>query len=215
MHALTAADVLDVWEQGSQAHPLVRPLAVLAAAWPELDPAALAAEPLGAVNARLWAVRAALVGTAVVGCVECPACGDQVELELDATDLAVPAAGPAGAGVRPLTPADLFAAAAAADPAAVLVARCAPDAADPEAALAAADPGAELLLALSCPGCGCDWQAPLDVAVFLWDELVRLAGAVVRDVDLLARCYGWTEPDVLGLSPARRRCYVELARGAG
>lgn len=216
MRALTAADLLDVWEQGTQAHPLVRPLVVLAAAFPEIGPADLAAEPLGAVNARLWQVRAALVGTEVVGCAGCPACGEQVEFDLDATCFAVPPEPGDGEGARPVSLADLFAAVDEPDPAGVLAARCAPAGPGPGPELAAAlervDPAAEVLLAMACPACGHRWPAPLDVASFLWAELDRIAAAVLSDVDALARSYGWSERDVLALSPARRRCYVETAR---
>jgi hypothetical protein len=214
MRALTAADLLDVWEQSDDVHPVARPLLVLAAAFPEADPAALAAEPLGAVNARLWQVRAALVGTAVVGCANCPCCGEQAEFELDAARLA-DHPGPSSSGrVRPIGLRDLFAVVGGPDPAAALLRRCAvPPAqrAEPDE-LAAADPAAEVLLALTCPACGHGWSAPLDVAAFVWAELARIVADTVSDVDVLARAYGWSERAVLELSPARRRRYVAMAR---
>jgi hypothetical protein len=214
MHALTAADVLDVWEQGAEVHPVVRPLLVLAAAFPEDDPALLAAEPLGAVNARLWQVRAALVGTAVVGCADCPACREPAEFELDGAALADAPPPRSSSSVRPIGLGDLFAVTEDPDPAAALLRRCAvapAELADP-AELAAVDPAAELLLAITCPACGHGWEAPLDVAAFLWTELARIVVDTMSDVDALARAYGWTEQDVLGLRPARRRRYVAMAR---
>jgi hypothetical protein len=223
VRALSAADLLDVWEQGCAAHPLARPLLVLAASFPEVGAADLAEENLGSVNARLWAVRAALVGTDVVGCASCTRCGVQAEFEFDATGLARRAAARAGGPVRALTLADLFAAAESADAAEMLIMRCTQrdgceptlaDNVDVSAELAAADPAAEVLLALACPACGHEWSAPLDIGSFLWTELTRIVGDTVADVDVLARCYGWTERDVLDLSPARRRRYVELATGA-
>mgnify|MGYP001788484044 CR=1 FL=1 len=37
------------------------------------------------------------------------------------------------------------------------------------------------------------------------------AERVLLDVDALARCYGWTESEVLRLSPTRRAAYLQLA----
>ena len=78
------------------------------------------------------------------------------------------------------------------------------------AALAAADPGAELLLDLRCPACGHGWRELLDVASFLWAEIEVQARRLLREVHVLARAYGWSEPDVLALTPRRRRLYLEM-----
>jgi hypothetical protein len=78
------------------------------------------------------------------------------------------------------------------------------------AALAAADPGAELLLELRCPACEHGWRELLDVAAFLWAEVEVQARRLLSEVHLLARAYGWREPDVLALTPRRRRLYLEM-----
>lgn len=78
------------------------------------------------------------------------------------------------------------------------------------AALAAADPGAELLLELRCPACEHGWRELLDVATFLWAEIDVQARRLLREVHVLARAYGWREPDVLALNPRRRRLYLEM-----
>ena len=36
------------------------------------------------------------------------------------------------------------------------------------------------------------------------------AKRLLMDVHLLARAYGWSEAEVLALSPARRRFYLEM-----
>ena len=77
-----------------------------------------------------------------------------------------------------------------------------------------ADPLAELLVALDCPGCGEGFAAELDVAEAAWSELDAAATRLLWDVDALARAYGWTEADVLALPPRRRRAYMEMAVGA-
>jgi hypothetical protein len=78
--------------------------------------------------------------------------------------------------------------------------------------MAAADPQADVQLDLACPACAHRWAAPFDIARFLWSELDAWARRTLRDVDVLARAYGWREADVLALPPTRRQIYVELSR---
>ncbi|MEV5844613.1 hypothetical protein AB0M32_21875 [Streptomyces sp. NPDC051985] len=127
--------------------------------------------------------------------------------------------------------ADLHAAARAADPRAALLARCLVSAAHhgtavPAAelpapvqrriaeAVEAADPGADLTLNVACPECGAATRAELDIASYLWTELDSWARDVLLDVHLLATAYGWSEPEILALSPLRRRYYLELCADA-
>ncbi|GAB3417816.1 hypothetical protein [Flindersiella endophytica] len=79
------------------------------------------------------------------------------------------------------------------------------------AALLRADPGADVQLDATCPECGGQAPAELDIVPYLWAELDAWARSTLLDVHLLASSYGWTEPDVLALSPPRRRYYLELA----
>lgn len=67
------------------------------------------------------------------------------------------------------------------------------------------------VVALRCPDCGEAWDVELDVAAFAWREIELLAGRLLRDVDVLARRYGWSEEQILGLSADRRSFYLELA----
>jgi hypothetical protein len=72
------------------------------------------------------------------------------------------------------------------------------------------DPQAETLLDLTCPACGGRWQALFDIAAFFWTELAAEARRLLREVDALARAYGWREADILALSSRRRQAYLEL-----
>jgi hypothetical protein len=76
-------------------------------------------------------------------------------------------------------------------------------------AMAAADPQADLQLAFTCPNCAHRWEPAFDIAHFLWQELHAWALRTLRDVDLLARVYHWSEADILALSPRRRQAYLE------
>ena len=77
-------------------------------------------------------------------------------------------------------------------------------------AAAAADPCADIVFDVPCPACGHCTKALLDVAAFVWAELDAWAHRTLLEVHLLAATYGWSEPEVLALSPLRRRRYLEL-----
>lgn len=83
-----------------------------------------------------------------------------------------------------------------------------------EAAIAARvaedDPQAAVTLDFDCPACGEHWQAPFDIVEFLWRRLDVFANALLRDVHVLAANYGWSERQIVALSPPRRRHYIEL-----
>lgn len=77
-------------------------------------------------------------------------------------------------------------------------------------AMADADPQADLQLALTCPSCAHEWQPAFDIGAFLWQELQAWTLRLLRDIDMLARHYHWSEADILALSPRRRQAYLEL-----
>jgi hypothetical protein len=133
-------------------------------------------------------------------------------------------------GFRLPTSADLAAAARAADLAearAVLLERCVLEAfhggepADPGdlpeevvaavgAAMEELDPAAELPVDIACAACGHRWTMLLDAGLFLWTEVAALAERLLYEVNALATAYGWSEAEILELSPLRRRRYLEL-----
>ena len=80
--------------------------------------------------------------------------------------------------------------------------------------LEALDPCARLDIALACPDCGHAWSTALDVAAVLWAELRRRAEQLLVDIATLAREYGWSERELLRMSPARRAAYLQLAGAA-
>ncbi len=74
------------------------------------------------------------------------------------------------------------------------------------------DPQAEIEISLSCSGCDHSWTTVFDIVSFFWAELEAQAKRLLRDVDILARAYGWREPDILALSTVRRQFYLELVQ---
>lgn len=240
MAVLDAAALLRLWEQGQGAAPPERALLLLAAAQPEASPSALAELPLGSRDARLFELRERLFGRALGSLSTCPHCGEQVELDLDSQALRSPEASASeleleaeGCRLRFRLPTggDLLACADCADAEAAeerLLSRCLLELTRGEAGLgiaelppavlalllermAAADPGADLELELACPACSSSWRSALDIASFLWTELQDWALRVLREVHLLATAYGWSESEILALSPWRRRFYLEMA----
>ncbi|MGW3370541.1 hypothetical protein [Streptomyces hydrogenans] len=79
--------------------------------------------------------------------------------------------------------------------------------------LAELDPGADTVLTLDCPQCGHRWEAALDLADHVWTDVSAHARGILHDVHALARAYGWSEAEVLSISPARRRFYLEVTSG--
>jgi hypothetical protein len=239
MRSLTGAEVIAAWEAGHGRHPLDRALILAAVAAPDAGWDALCRLRIGERDRLLFALREAMSGEQLPCYVACPACGAGLELTLRTGDLHVGVGDHDAdvawddyhAQVRAPDSLDLAAVVRAGSPDAglgVLVARCVEvrrgDAAVPAEALpaplldaiaarmAALDPGAELVLAMTCPDCGHAWGPRFDIAEYLWNEVAVRAHGLLRDTDVLARVYGWSEAEILALSDLRRRAYLELAR---
>ncbi|MEO0996611.1 MAG: phage baseplate protein [Pseudomonadota bacterium] len=74
----------------------------------------------------------------------------------------------------------------------------------------ALDPQANVRVGLTCPGCTHRWQILFDIASYLWAELGDWAERTLQTVHRLAHGYGWSEDDILGLSPVRRQMYLGM-----
>lgn len=149
---------------------------------------------------------------------EDPACGEQLDLELDLTtfrrdwrteDVAF------GEGrLRLPRPADLAKLGADAPErlAQLLFQGVPPDRegweTEAEATLSEADPLGDLELRAECLGCGAPIAVPLTLETFLLDELSRVAIRLLDEIHVLAFAYHWTESDIMALPEARRRHYL-------
>jgi hypothetical protein len=186
----------------------------------------------------MLALRRALFGSQIVGLATCPACGADLESAVRVEDFLV-AAGESGepawheieVGGRTIafrlpTLEDLAAIGDAVPPDAAarqLLRACLAEPRDValdqlldvagEAVLermAALDPLADAMLQLSCEDCGSRFDQAFDIASFLWREIETWAARTLADVHTIARNYGWSENDILGMSPARRQAYLDL-----
>ena len=201
----------------------------------------LARLPLGRRDALLLRLHSALAGPTLDATASCPACGEAAEFGVDARALLAcadePVAAPAPVEVdgfvvvwRSPDSTDVDAAAAAGsarEAELVLLERCVAEARHPDGeavgalpaevraalaeAMSDADPLAEVLVDVACPECGEEFVADVDVGSFVWAELQMHGRRVLREVDVLARAYGWTEAEVLALGERRRAAYLALA----
>jgi hypothetical protein len=235
---VTAAQMLDVWEASSRAATPRRSLALLEAT-SGLGGEELAALPVGRCDALLLELRERLFGTRLECETRCPRCGDRLEFALATAALRVAPSGQEhevqqleldGVSVtfRAATVADLDACADIIVPeqaSQALLARCIQriepagatlDATQAEAVaqrMATVDPQADLPVELACPQCAQSWTEPFDIGAFVAREMNGWAQRVLDDIHVLAASYGWSERDILALSPARRRHYVERVAG--
>jgi hypothetical protein len=239
--SLSAADILRVWETGAAQDPVGRALTILAAGSPGLSRDALGALPVGRRDERLMAIREETFGPTAVGVAPCPRCAERVEFTLELAPLRARGAGAPAEGELQLeewrlryhlpSSDDLAAARGEPEPSRRLLAeRClvevrrrgeavTPGELPPEAitrlaaAMAEQDPLAEVLLDFRCPSCSQPGQTLFDIAAYLWEEIRAQALRLLREVDALARAYGWREADILAMSAVRRRAYLEMAAG--
>ena len=230
MHRLSAEKILAVWEAGLQQHSLDRALTLLVAASPETARDTLAKLSIAERDARLFQLRTLIFGPRAEGFAECPRCTERVEFPLDTAEFARPKQSTAstrelevnGRRLRFRMPnsRDLAAAVAAPDHASalrLLLERCSGTTDVPDecaeaisAALLEAEPQAEILLRLTCPGCAHELDLPFDIAEFFWTEISAQARRILREIDTLARAYGWTEREILSLPAQRRQTYLEM-----
>jgi len=226
MQSLSPEKILAVWETGRPQHALDRALTILAAATPGATRADLADLSIGERDTRLLQLRTLVFGPSAEGFAECPQCTERVEFPLDTATLTSLPEGRVSARpvsetvLRPLTSRDLAAITSAPDNEAalqILLERCAgrtdlPNDAIEELSrdLLELDPQAEINLHLTCPACDYAWDLPFDVVEFFWKEIAVHAQCLLREIDTLARAYGWTEREILSLPAARRQTYLEL-----
>jgi hypothetical protein len=241
---MSAADpgwLLRAWEAGGSASPTARGAVLCEAAGvaPTLDAALdLALDELSSALARMYRRE---FGCTAQGLLTCDRCGEALDVEVPLGRLADAAATepetvlrtPSGRVVRLRVPStrDVLEVGERDDVVTALVERCVSDAAPTvtssgaapldsvdlaavDAQLQALAGAAAVTVSAVCPSCGTHLSAPVDVADFVWERVQQHAPALLADIADLARAFGWTEHEILALSPARRGAYLLLVRGA-
>jgi len=235
MHLPSERELLQLWESGETRHPIDRALLLCSAGRPDLTAETLVSLPLGRINAQLLRLRAALFGDRLLLQARCEACHEVLELPVMVGEILeqageLEAAGPVscqGFWFRQPTSRDLAAVAGHHDGQAAalqLLERCWIDRPDGErvtktllaavdAMLEQGDPLADPQLVVRCPACDQEMAVVFDPGQLLWEEVGEQVRHCMVQVHVLAKAYGWTESDVLALSPRRRRIYLHLAEG--
>jgi hypothetical protein len=236
MLPLSAHDLLAAWDMARPRDAVDRALGLLAAACHDDASTTLAELTLGDRNARLLSLREATFGSRLTGLADCPSCGERLELEFDVQQVRIGRPDTVRLFVdddgnrvefRLPNSLDLAAIRTAPDLATArhwLFERCITNgvvAADAyerlvdkvAATMAEADPQGDVRLSLTCPSCGREWEGNFDVASFVWAEVHAWALRTLREVHQLASAYGWSEADILAMSPTRRQAYLELLSG--
>jgi len=90
MRALSASDLLRVWERAAHDAPVHQALSLLAAAYPDHEIGALAELSIGQRDALLLRLREATFGPTLTGVADCPACRARIEVALNAAELDMP-----------------------------------------------------------------------------------------------------------------------------
>ena len=241
MRALSASELLDVWEYGASQPPVQRALELLEAACPEISRDALAALSIGERDAWMFMLREELWGREMTAFAPCPGCREKLEFALDTREILASfrerppnelAFSIAGYELTFRLPTSLEMIAASRrsgieECRALILERCllsahhgdTPVDADelPEEVtlgvaqcMAEADPLADIQFRLTCPCCEYEWRAPFDIVSFLWTEIEVWARRMLADVHALAAAYGWSEREILSLTPVRRQSYLEM-----
>jgi hypothetical protein len=82
-----------------------------------------------------------------------------------------------------------------------------------EKAMEEADPLSNIAFSLTCDVCSNSWNAVFDIVCFIWEEISQMVKGLLKEVHILAEAYGWSEDQILRLSPFRRQFYIECIGG--
>jgi hypothetical protein len=216
-------ELLSVWDAAQEIHPAARPLLLLSASG---DREAVDTLPIPARDRRLLALRERWFGSAYESVVTCDACGTAIELSFDGSAIALDEplfetrrieVDDVVVEYRLPNTSDLLAITRCTsidDARATLVERCIVDRNPSQAMLDAVADALEneddLRIAVTCPECNAAWEVAFDPGTYLWHELDAAAIRVLREVDALATAYGWSEEQILDLSPRRRAIYLRM-----
>jgi hypothetical protein len=75
-------------------------------------------------------------------------------------------------------------------------------------------PQVDVELDLTCPECSHSFILPFDMTAFFLDEVAVKANELLQEVHALASYYHWSESDILSLERGRRRAYLALLHEA-
>jgi hypothetical protein len=232
MNGLTASELLDLTCQGANLDWLDKGLLLAGYAWPESSVADRESLPVGVRDRLLLTLRIRTFGRMMAVRSWCPKCNLELEAEVDLGAILVGHADEPpetvlieidGEPVEVRLPSsrDLRAVCDLGPEEAerTLFHSCVDgshEAVGENArqavaeALGTADPLVNIELEFQCSRCGEASEKLFDILDCFWREIEDGARRTAAEVHLLASAYGWTESDILALSPARRSLYLSL-----
>jgi hypothetical protein len=241
LRPLTAAELLQIWEDGLDQPLYHKSAMLLVAACAPADWDTVVQWPVGRRDGLLLQLRQAIFGTNLENTAFCPGCSEQVEWEMKTTHLLVSIplesreipvftldSAPFNLRFRLPNTQDFFDKTALQHPFqltrnCILGAEkngtsCAavdlPDKVLQEVdnRMEAEDPQANLTFQLQCPSCQQLWENVFDIMTYLWIEIDNWAKHLLQEVFVLARAFGWSERDIISMSSTRRQFYLEMLR---
>ncbi len=235
MKALSSSELLKVWEQGFAGSPIQQALLLLSICYSEASAETLYNMSIGQRDASLLALREVLFGQKLICVIDCPICKERLELSLDSREIMPKREMDLqdsfhmdidGREIKLRLPnsSDLLAVSEYRDIALakqIIVERCILESIPTgklaeevieliSEKMADLDPRADIEIELTCPFCQSRWKRIFDIVPFLWTEIDLWACHMLHDIHLLASYYGWSEVDILVMSPQRRRAYLEM-----
>lgn len=229
---ITPEQALKVWEMGeSQSWP-DKALALLRVAYPNRLDEHLLNLTVGQRNASLAVVRERVFGSIARCYCRCMHCNQEMEFSCRPT-LLMHSSNPPAEGhecqigdnkvqYRLPTLGDLCHIARYSDQETarrVLIKRCVPKG-DSEVLeqwqskvaekMQACDPNADVRIDVECHSCNQKHHYAFSVLGFFWQELTRYVKQLFREIDALAKAYGWDEQAILAMTETRRQVYLEL-----
>ncbi len=242
MQALGNIEMLEILERGrSRSHP-ERALVMLTAGCPDQPENSLLQLTLGERDRSLLALRRHTFGNKLKGVIDCPSCKSGLTVDLDVDQLLPAAPLTEKEFTASIAGYDLsFRAPNSEDMLAVLhdsssevhpflalaqrILRALQGSTELSAAalplevldrasglIESSDPAAELRLTMQCPDCGAAFGVVFDIVSFFWSEISAHARQLLAEVHALASAYGWSEQEILRLSPWRRGVYLGMVR---
>ncbi|NJL39388.1 MAG: phage baseplate protein [Leptolyngbyaceae cyanobacterium SM1_4_3] len=238
MRALSAGELLTIWEQGLMQQPVQQALDLLTVACPEISYSQIAQLSIGQRDALLLTLRECTFGSQIQSLATCGKCGEHLELTFDVSDIRTTTP------IEPLESCsvqvdsweiefrlpnslDLMMIVSTDSSPSALLERCLLQVREGEeiqplaklpteiastvvTQMAKLDPQADVQLNLCCPACSHRWLSTFDIVSFFWSEIHAWAIRTLREIHILASAYGWGEAEILAMSPYRRRLYLEM-----
>ena len=244
MRPVTAAELLNTWEQCARRTLPEKALLLLDAACADGEPEDPALLHIGERDAKLLQLREWMFGQQLLNIIDCPNCSERIEWTNNVADLRYPSENKSTSATfnmkvedyniqfRRPNSYDLLKASSRdyrADPK-KLLAECIIDVRRNEQTcqagelpaqvmdvlderMALEDPQANIMMNLSCPSCSHSWEAQFDIVSYLWIEIDSWAKHLLQDVAVLAAAFGWSESQILNLSPQKRQHYIDIING--